>query len=353
MLDGASAPKLTGSRRNESSNTQGKASVNDPTTISAVVFGLQLLSPTLKNAGGDVGAEAMLNPFVPLLTTCVCRCRDTEVVLLALRCLGWLLKTDLPSLARCSKSLATKTLELLTSAGSNQELLQATFKMLTLLINFDRKGTVSNERGENSLAEGMSLPLDAEQLQVLISFLRESIVSSDQHNPAIALIKAIMSRRYVSAEFYDLMEAMLEQSVRSPKASLRDQSGIVFVNYLINYPLSTERIEQHLKQVVLNLSYEHSEGRLSAIGLTTTILDKLPVPVIEEHCQLFFLPLTLQLVNDESKECRDAVAKCIGKLLRKVSTEVLQSLYGYTERWSAGDAPLRRMSLQLFAIFVA
>lgn len=356
VQDGASAPKLTGSRRNASSYTHVRTTVNDPAAISAVVFGLQLLCPMLKNEAGHINADAILDPFVPLLTTCVCRCRDTEVVLLSLKCLGWLLKTDLPSLARFAKSLAKKTLELLTSAGSNEELLQATFKMLTLLIVLDRKGRLSDiasiNKSENAMADSTTLPLDAEQLKVLISFLRESIVTSDQHNPAIALIKAIMSRRYVSADFYDMMETMLDQSVRSPKASLRDQSGIVFVNYLLNYPLSSERIEQHLKQVVLNLSYEYAEGRLSAIGLTINILDKLPMQVIEQYCQLFFLPLALQLVNDESKECREAVAKCLGRLLRKLSMEVLQLLYGYTERWCQGDVPLCRMALQLFAIFV-
>ena len=361
VMDGANAPKLTGSRRNEDALIHSKASVNDPTTISAVVFGLQLLSPSLKKLviGLDDDAEGLLDPFVPILTTCTCRCRDTEVVLLSLRCLGWLLKTELPSLARCSKSLATKALDLLVSAGTNQELLHASYKMLTILINFDGKSRVSGEqaaatmaKNEDAMADGYALPLNAEQMQVLTCFLRDSAVHPDQHHAVIALIKAIMSRRYLSAEFYDLMETLLEQSVRSPMASLRDQNGLVFLNYLINYPLSAERVEQHLKQVVLNLSYEYAEGRLSAIRLTSSIVERLPVPFVEQHSQLFFLPLTMQLGNDDSKACREAVAKCIGQLLKKLSTEYLQALYDYTDRWSHGDAVLRRTSLQLFGIFV-
>jgi U3 small nucleolar RNA-associated protein 20 len=177
----------------------------------------------------------MLDPFVPLLTTCACLCRDSDVVLLSLRCLGSLLRIDLPSLDRCSKSLATKTLDLLASSGAasnlNQELLHASFKMLTLLINFDRQhgdkdddATAATTIGEHAMARGAAIPLDAEQMQILMSFLQGSLVDSDHHNPAIGLVKAIVSRRYISPEFYDLMETILSQSVRSPKASLRQVS---------------------------------------------------------------------------------------------------------------------------------
>lgn len=353
VRDGASAPKLTGSQRNSSLGSQigPPPSVNDPATICAVIFGLQLLNPTLKKSTSNVVSEELVDPFVPLLTTCVCRCRDTDVVMLALRCLGWLLKSErLPSFHRCSKSLATKTLELLISAGANQELLQATFKMLTLLIQYDRNASSSAEASHGERV--LSLPLDDEQMQVLISFLQESVLTSDQHSAAIALTKAIMSRRYLSAEMYDLMETMLKQSVRSPTSTLRDRSGQAFLHYLLNYPLAEARIEQHLKQVVLNLNYEHMEGRLSAISLATSMLEKLPVPLVEKHCQLFFLPLTLQLANDESKECREACAKCLSSLLKRLSTEVLRSIYGYLERWSQRDAALKRTSLQLYGIVV-
>jgi hypothetical protein len=109
----------------------------------------------------------------------------------------------------------------------NQELLHASFKMLTFLINFDmrhQRDTMAiepAEAGENVLAKGNVIPLDAEQMQVLISFLRGSLTDSDHHNPAIGLVKALAYRRFMSPEFYDLLETILDQSVRSPRESLR------------------------------------------------------------------------------------------------------------------------------------
>jgi U3 small nucleolar RNA-associated protein 20 len=351
VLDGASAPKLTGSSRRKASTASKRGILNDDASSSAVVFALQVLHSCLRK-GVNAHDPAMLDPFVPLLTTCFCQCREADIVLLSLRCLGSLLRTELPSIDRFAKALSAKTLDLLVSSGNNQELLQATFKMLTLLINFDRSSEESKPTG-GSLKGGKALPLDAEQMQVLLSFLQASIVESDQHNPALALVKAITSRRFVSPEIYDLMKTLLEQSVRSPKPSLREQCNVIFVNFLLNYPMTENRLEQELKQIVLNLGYEHADGRLSAIALVNAVVDRLPDPVLVQRGQLFFLPLTLQIANDESKHCREAVAKCMSALLSRLPTESLQSFFDYTRRWSeSDDRLLRRTSLLLYSIFV-
>ena len=123
------------------------------------------------------------------------------------------------------------------------------------------------------------------------------------------------------------------------------------MQYLVDYPMGKERLEDHLKQVVLNVKYEYEEGRLSAIDLVTEIVEKLPVALLEEHAQLFFLPLVLQFVNDESKECREALSKCLCRLLNRAPMNVVQSFYDYTVRWASGAGPLQRTSLQLFGCF--
>lgn len=364
VKDGASAPKLTGSGRNASS-IPGSLEVNDPASISAVSFCLQLLGSSFKKVATAPRDPVVLDPFVPLLTACVCRCRDSDVVLLALKSLGSLLRSELPSLSRCARSLASKTLDLLFSSGAatnlNPELLQASFKMLTYLLNYDKKSllemnpedAIVPKKSENALSRGIALPLDAEQMQVLLSFLRASIAESDQHNPAIGLVKAIMSRRYVSAELYDLMETLLELTVRSSKASLREQSASIIVSFLINYPLSTERVENHCQQILRNLRYEHAEGRLSALSLTTKLVERFPIPVVEQYSEMFFIPLAMQLVNDNSSECREAISQCLKRLLTRLSTDSLRRLWDYSGQWlKQDDDCLKQLALQLYGIFL-
>jgi U3 small nucleolar RNA-associated protein 20 len=140
--------------------------------------------------------------------------------MLSLRCLGVFLRLKLPSVEEHSSSLGAKTLDILTSSGSlsnlNQELTQACFRTLTLLIHLD---AVQTDRP--SIVSSTSMPLDEDQMQVLISLLKAAVFESDHHHPTLGLIKAIVSRQFMSPEFYDLMDTMLDLSVKSHKPTLR------------------------------------------------------------------------------------------------------------------------------------
>jgi U3 small nucleolar RNA-associated protein 20 len=238
VLDGATQPKMTGTSRHARLDISVTQNLNDPASINAVVFGLNLLHACLKKLylDDEKNLISMLDPFVPMLTACVCHCRDTDVALVAMKCLMSFLRFKLPSIPSCSKSLGTQALTFLSSSGSsmnqNHDLTQACFKTLTYLINLDTKTDdlikgksaplVSNEAdGENVFAGHVTMPLNSEQMKVLISLLQVSIAESNQHNPALGLIKATLSRRYTSPEFYDLMESMLKLVVRSQKGTLR------------------------------------------------------------------------------------------------------------------------------------
>lgn len=58
--------------------------------------------------------------------------------------------------------------------------------------------------------------------------------------------------------------------------------------------MGKQRVEKHLKQMVLNIKYEYEEGRLSALGLVNTAIKKLPLDLLVEYVELMFLPLVLQ-----------------------------------------------------------
>lgn len=120
--------------------------------------------------------------------------------------------------------------------------------------------------------------------------------------------------------------------------------------------MGKQRIDNHLQQIVLNIKYEYEEGRLSAVDLLSSAIQKFPLPILESHSQLFFLPLVLQLVNDDSKKCKEAVANCISLLLKRLTTDTVQSMFDYVKRWSqssgSDSTTMQRASAQLFGIFV-
>mmetsp|Transcript_26337 Transcript_26337/g.37753 ORF Transcript_26337/g.37753 Transcript_26337/m.37753 type:complete len:962 (-) Transcript_26337:142-3027(-) len=380
VLDGENAPKLTGKARHGLLEKIVAENLNDPSKACGVIFGLSLLHSCLKKSkvnSNDLQTLSMADPFVPMLTHCITTCENNEIVLLSLKLLGHLLYWDLPSMKKYQRKLASNVLKLLALSGgvlsSKHEVTHGCFKALTLLFDkqilYDHRDSQEKTSEEVHLNETIDLgdqtknptsvvklPLNQEQMKVLVSMLLLSMTDTEHHNSTFSLIKAIVSRRFLSPEFYDLIEKLLELSVQSLKAGVRQHSSSIFLKFLITYPLDRKRLLQHLQQIVLNIKYEYEEGRLSAIKLLDSVVDKLPLPLLEQHGKIFFFPLVLQLVNDESNSCREAAAHVITNLFKRSSMDQLQLYYDYMKRWflEQGDAAssLRRTSAQLFGLLV-
>lgn len=372
VIDGASAPKFTGSSRHSSLQSSSLKTLNLPANACAVNFGLALLNSCLKRSKIDIANElhcSMADPFLPLLAHCMRYSSDSQAVVLSFKSLGFLLRMDLPSVPRTAKELGPGILDHLSASGAasntaQNDIVQGCFKTLTLLISHPKFAsvmehgdtTVSIEDSTKQFVHSETLPLTADQMQGLLSLLHGAVRESEQHNATFGLVKAIAAKRYMSPEFFDLMDIVLKLSVQSQKQAVRLQCSQIFLNYLVDYPMGSKRLNNHLQQIVLNLKYEYEDGRLSAIDLLSSLIQKFPLPVLEEHAQLFFLPLVLSLVNDESKKCKESVADCISLILKRLSTDTVQSLYGYVKRWSqpsgAESIPMQLASAQLFGIFV-
>jgi U3 small nucleolar RNA-associated protein 20 len=103
---------------------------------------------------------------------------------------------------------------------------------------------------------------------------------------------------------------------------------------------------------LLNLKYEHKEGRVSAIRLVSLLIDRFPIGLLDEQVQIIFLPLVLQLVNDDAEICRELVSQSLLNLIRRVSKNCALALYDYAIRWHKdSNKSLIQASLQLFGIF--
>lgn len=346
VQDGSSAPKLTGSRRGAVAVGNDNA-WNNPANTAAINFGLKVLQIALRKESIQ---SNLLDPFVPLLSDCICRSGDTEILRLSMKSLGTMMNFALDSISKCSVNLASKTVDLLVSSGGNLELQHACFKLLTVLLKPDKYD--SDGRAPVTSAK-VGLIGDQSRMGILLSMIRQSVLESEQHSQAISLLKSIISSKYSSSDLYDLMECILEQSVRSPKESLRQQCSAVYLSFLLNYRMTDERFEQELKQAILNVGYEYSDGRLSALNLVNLIVAKLPGELLDKKAQVIFLPLTVQLANDTSDECRRAVATCIKSLIGRVSVEICQSLFEYVSRWTRSTEKLLcRTALQLYRLFL-
>ena len=241
VIDGASAPKLTGSSRYDSLKSKGN-DLNSPATSCAVTFGLSLLHAHLKkNRGNNI--EMMSDPFVAILTRSVKFSNDTDAILLSLKCLQVLLRLNLPSIPIHRMILAKCVLKILSSMSCNtqNEMVQGSFKTLTLLLAVDRESAIeyvdNTELSTSRMKDSKQMSskkdsgpiLNKGQMQVLISILQSALTDAEHHNSTFGVIKAITSRKFVSPEYYDLMGTILKMTVQNQKANMRLVRTFVFI----------------------------------------------------------------------------------------------------------------------------
>jgi U3 small nucleolar RNA-associated protein 20 len=133
-----------------------------------------------------------------------------------------LLRINLPSVSSIANELSPVVLEHLTAWGAasntQTDIVQGCFKTLNLLFLHPN---LSIPEQVSSMEKGSNLPLTTHQMQALISLLQSAVMESEHHNATFSLIKAIIVKKYISPELYDLMDAILKLSVQSHKPSVR------------------------------------------------------------------------------------------------------------------------------------
>ena len=224
VTDGAAAPKLTGSSRHTPMKSAAKL-INNPANASALTFGLTFLNACLKRSKIDVSDSttcSMAESYLHLLVRYVRFSQDSNGIVLSLRALGYLLRIDLPSVPEIAHELSPIVLEHLTAWGAasntQTDIVQGCFKTLTLLF---LNSNLSTSEHVDSNDQSCKLPLSNHQMQALVLLLKSAVMESDHHNATFGLVKAICIKKYISPDFYDLMEIILKLSVQSQKPSVR------------------------------------------------------------------------------------------------------------------------------------
>jgi len=367
VLDGKNAPKLTGWGRHGTKARRAEGGMfGSPAALAAGVLGLRLLHSYLKRLGQpSEELIPVLDPYVGLLARCVRRRVNDSIVLLSLKCLALMLRhlSSLPSLTFLTPRLVRSSLSLLSMAGgpanSRDEIVQSCLRILTILIaasgNSIEDDAPLGPLGLTQPEKRPSLPIPTKSLGALVCLLRAAALDYDHVNAPFALVRALVARRAMVPEMYDLMEQMLGIAVTSRRPTVRQMGGQIIVSFLLHYPLSSVKVAGFLQQAVRNLDYEYAEGRMAAFGLLQTLIMKLQVSMLNEHAQVVFFPMVLRLVNDPCPKTRAAAADAISALLRRVSGDVFNTLLDYQCRWMrmhVENEGLARAAAQAVGLFV-
>jgi U3 small nucleolar RNA-associated protein 20 len=320
-------------------------------------FALQLLNSLMKANRLDVKEKyaQMLDPYLKTFVDYLDG-KYLKVTIVTLRCLIGLLKFNLPSLENYSKQIATKLFNLLktysaastnstngmssagqTEKGDNFELLMICYKVISNLIR-----------------DCNTFNLTEEQLQVLLYYAERNLYDNFKQAAAFNLLKAILSRKLDCSELGDVLSKIMKLSIQADAANVRLQSRQTILQYILDYSLTEKKLDKFLEFYIVQLNYEYENGRESALEMLATIFNTFPSHQLNHYAALFFIPLAIQLHNDESAKCKKLAYLALKSLVEKVSLEKRDELFQITEALlKDSEKPLyKRIAALLVKIYV-
>uniref|UniRef100_A0A1J3E191 U3 small nucleolar RNA-associated protein 20 n=1 Tax=Noccaea caerulescens TaxID=107243 RepID=A0A1J3E191_NOCCA len=320
----ASPPSKKKRKSGDLHETSGFISGAKSTPHLITVFALDLLHNRMKKTkldNTDKELLGMLDPFVKLLTGCLSS-KYEDIVSSALKCFISLIRFPLPSLMREADEVKTALLTIAqTAVNSSSPLVQSCLKLLTTLLG--------NE----------NLTLSSEQLKIVIQFPMFVDLESNPSFVALSLLKAIVKRKLVVPEIYDIAIQVSELMVKSHLDPIRKKCKQILLQFLVHYTLSEKRLEQHVNSLLANLRYEHPTGREAVLDMLKALILKFSEPnrgkpsILDRQSRKLFLRLVHCLANDDDKNVRFKIGGVIELLIERIGKDLVGHSLSYCLLW--------------------
>ncbi len=326
----------------EPRKTREQSAVTTSNQHLLINFGLQVLVLTVKSSelmqANNVEHLQLLDPFVALLHDTL-NSRFDRVLVTTLKTMGYLLKMPLPAWSTRIEGVTARIFSLLEKSNPQSELAQYCFKALTVIIRDQKQHTISDK-----------------QLNLLLDHIRTDLAELANQGITFHLLKAIVSRRLLSPQIYDIMHVLsTELLLSSPLPSVRQNSQVIFMQFLLHYPLGEQRLQQHLDLLRQALTHHpYAQARGSVLEMLEQIFTHFPQEVIEGKAEYFYLPLVLALGNESETQQRAMLSHVIKRLLQAITLNRLHALLEVTIEWFSDDTQrsLQRTAALLLGLFV-
>nr|GMD50529.1 small subunit processome component 20 homolog [Ipomoea batatas] len=282
----------------ENANSNRLISVDRRYSYLITEFAVGILQNYLRNMELDKGDEkllSMLDPFVRLLGDCLSS-KYENIIFAALKCLYSIVRLPLPTLENEANRIKNSLLDIAQgSVNASTPLMESCIKLLTVLL------------------QNTKMTLSEAQLQSLIQFPFFVDLERNPSFVALSLLKAIIKKKLVAPEIYDVIKGVAELMVTSQVESIRRKCSKIF------------------------LLYEHSTGREAVLEMLRAIIVKIP-DRIQEQSQTIFMHLVICLANDQDNKVRSMAGvaiKLLAENMKKFGS--LTSIIEYSFSWYRGE----------------
>ncbi|KAL2362451.1 hypothetical protein RJZ56_004671 [Blastomyces dermatitidis] len=298
-------------------------------------FGLDVLRSVL-NKYQSLMTAANVAGFLPIIGDALLQSYE-EVKLSAIRLISTIIKVPLSELDRNSDVYLMEAIKLVKEApNTNTEAAQAALKLIASILR-ERKST----------------KLKDSHLGYLLKRIAADIEEPDRQGVAFNFIRAVMSRKFIVPEMYELVDNVAAMMVTNHTRSARDLARGVFIHFMIEYPQAKSRWTKQLGFLAKNLDYQHKEGRQSVMEAVHLLLSKTNGDPAQDIVGNFFVPVVMVMSNDEAVECREMAGVLLNDLFSRADSEQLKSMLSPLRSWleQSQNTLLTATGLQAIRIF--
>ncbi|KAG6830801.1 hypothetical protein H0H92_014650 [Tricholoma furcatifolium] len=305
-----------------------------------VTFGLDLLNTAMRRNRFDFhDAEVMsrLNAMVVVVGNTLYS-TSAPVLLLGLRSAAGLSKCPLKSLDKSLPVFVKQILDIVQQTGSTEsEVVQVAFKSLATI-----------------LRDGPPVQVKEKDLVYLLELLGPDLEDPERQASVFTMLRAIVARKFVVPEIYDLMDKVSEVMVTSQSTQVQELCRGVLLQFLLDYPQGKGRLRKQMTFLAKNLSYVYESGRKSVMELLGAVVTKFQENLIREYADLLFVALVMVIANDDSAKCREMAAVLIKSLFGRLDDERRKLILSHLHSWASQQAQpqLARVSSQVYGFVI-
>ena len=261
-----------------------------------------------------------------------------EVVGPGMKAAAAIVKCPLKSVDKSLPVFIRQIIEVIKQAGSTEpEGIQIAFKSLATILR-DHPGAQVKEK----------------DLVYLLELLTPDLEDPSRQSAVFTMLRAIIARRFVVPEIYDIMDKVAEIMVTNQSPSVQELCRGAVLQFLLDYPQGKGRLKNQMTFLVKNLSYVYESGRKSVMELLSAMIAKFETGLVQDYSDLLFVGLVMVIANDESAKCREMAAELIKGLLTRLEIKQRNVLMSHVHSWSVQQArpELTRVSAQMYGLII-
>ncbi|KAI0657631.1 armadillo-type protein [Cubamyces menziesii] len=305
-----------------------------------VVFGLELFNTAHRRGRFDYKDPkiiARLEPMVPVIGNTLYSAH-MQVIVPGLKAAAAIVKCPLKSIEKSLPVFIRQIIDIIKQAGSTEpDTVQTAFKSLATI-----------------LRDHSSAQVKEKDLVYLLELLAPDLEEPERQAAVFTMLRAIVARRFVVPEIYDIMDKVAEIMVTNQSLQVQELCRGALLQFLLDYPQGKGRLKNQMTFLVKNLSYVYESGRKSVMELLSAIIGKFETSLVEEYADLLFVGLVMVIANDESTKCREMAAELIKNLLSRLETAQRNLIMSHVHSWAVQQSQpqLTRVSAQLYGLIV-